>query len=323
MDSSRQHKKLQLNSDLGFLNQLDRFDILIPFIHLEKYLMMELERRNIKVYYQHSRLLITAPVNERPIWAQDWWPSCQILSDFSEAIDFLKSQKNLGIYYQTESDNLSKRIQNRIKNIPLKRIDYKVPHPFNFKFYTYTTIQDQVLFCAQPFQRFPFGWHEFNEDKQTPPNRAYLKLWELLSVYNIVPSSGSKIIEIGASPGGWSWVLSQFAAEVHTFDRAPLDPKLNPIKNIHHHIGDAFKIPFEQYQQCDWFFSDLICTPEKLYETINLWMKHSRIQNYVCTIKFKGDCDFDIMNQFLQIPGSRIIHLYQNKNEVTWIRTAE
>ena len=38
------------------------------------------------------------------------------------------------------------------------------------------------------------------------------------------------------------------------------------------------------------------------------------------TIKFKGDCDFDIIKKLLMIPDSKIIHLYQNKNEVTWIR---
>ena len=30
--------------------------------------------------------------------------------------------------------------------------------------------------------------------------------------------------------------------------------------------------------------------------------------------------DFDILKKLLEIPDSKIIHLYQNKNEITWIR---
>ena len=174
--------------------------------------------------------------------------------------------------------------------------------------------------CSSPFSRFPQGWHEFNENKIFPPNRAYLKLWELFTVHNLKYEKLDSVLDLGASPGGWSWVLSQYFKKVHAVDKAPLDKKIQKIANIEFHKGDAFKVSIQNFQDCNWLFSDIICTPAKSYALIEYWMKNSNIKNFVCTIKFKGECDFLIINKLLEIDNSKIVHLYQNKNEVTWIK---
>ena len=142
----------------------------------------------------------------------------------------------------------------------------------------------------------------------------------MFSVYNFAPGDKPDVLEIGASPGGWSWVLSEFSNQVHTIDRADLAPQVKMLKNIYHQTGDAFKLDAKKFKNCTWFYSDLICTPEKIYETVCYWIENSAIQNFICTIKFKGDCDFEMLKKFQTIPDSKIIHLYQNKNEVTWVK---
>ncbi len=325
MDYCLLHKKLLHN----LFESNTAFDLHIPFHGFQHELVRELKLKSVEILLELPRAVLSVAVNERPIWSQDWWPACQLKSCVSDTainlekqtIDFLKSQKNFGVYHQIEVNKISDRIHKKIKSLDVKRIKYQENHPFNFKFYAWTMISDYLIFCEKTNQRFPLGWHEFNEDKTTPPNRAYLKLWELFSVYNFAPTNKPEALEIGASPGGWSWVLSHFCSVVHTIDRAPLDQKLNSIQNIRHKIGDAFKLNSKDYDQCSWFYSDIICTPEKMYETVCFWLENSAIQNFVCTIKFKGDCDFEILKKFQQIPDSKIIHLYQNKNEVTWIKT--
>lgn len=307
------------------------FDLHIPFHGFQDELVRELILNSIDIILQLPRAILTKPCPQRPIWSQDWWPGCKLLDGTTslenksekEIVNFLKSQPKIGTYHQTEVSKLADRIQKKIKLLPQKRIKYQNPHPFNFKFYSWTAISDFVIFCYQPAQRFPLGWHEFEEDKVSPPNRAYLKLWELFSVYNLSPEPSCEVLEVGASPGGWSWVLSDLVSQVHTVDRAPLDLKLKSKLNITHHIGDAFKLNPANYQKCTWFYSDIICTPEKMYETVTFWLEHSKIRNFICTIKFKGSCDFEILKKFLEIPQSRIVHLYQNKNEVTWIKLDE
>ncbi len=326
MDYFLLHKKLLHN----ILNADQKFDLHIPFHGFQHELVRELELKSIKIILTLPRAILTEEVLYKPIWSQDHWRHCKVINceqtlenkNEKAAVDFLKSQPCLGVYHQIEINKISDRIRKKIKTISEKRISYQPNHPFDFNFYAWTMISDFLIFCEKTSQRFPLGWHEFQEDKSTPPNRAYLKLWELFAIHNLAPQNNPEVLEVGASPGGWSWVLSHFASVVHTVDRAALDPKLNSIKNIKHKIGDAFKLNPKDYDKCTWFYSDIICTPEKMYETVCYWIENSAIQNFICTIKFKGDCDFQILKKFEQIPDSKLIHLYQNKNELTWIKTS-
>jgi 23S rRNA (cytidine2498-2'-O)-methyltransferase len=110
---------------------------------------------------------------------------------------------------------------------------------------------------------------------------------------------------------------------VISVDKAPLDPKIAKIKNIHFLKKDAFKLKPEEVEKIDWLFSDIICEPSRLLELVQIWRK-AGIKNFVCTIKFKGETDFEIVELFKGIsgkgiPGSKVIHLYHNKHEITWI----
>lgn len=311
MDYYRQLKKLPPN-----------FTVLIPFNGHKEDLKKELLLGNHLIVLENDKLIIIHGTLLNFIWAQDQWQNCQV-AEFKtthEASQFIKSWPVLSCYYPCEQNEFGKKISNLVRQLPLKRIKYKPSHEFNFKFYVWTAIENLVIYSSSTKSRFPFGWHEFEEDKSIPPNRAYLKLWEVFSVYKIHPGKNDTALEIGASPGGWSWVLSQLCQNVETIDRAPLDQKVMKFGNIKHREGDAFKLNPIDFKNCTWFFSDIICTPEKLYETVQFWIKNSTIKNYVCTIKFKGDCDFDIIKKFLNIPSSQIVHLYHNKNEVTWIK---
>ncbi|OFZ31577.1 MAG: hypothetical protein A2622_03065 [Bdellovibrionales bacterium RIFCSPHIGHO2_01_FULL_40_29] len=295
------------------------FDILIPFHQFDHELVRELSLNSVAPILATDRLFITSHQKIKPIWAQDWWPNCVAISytSKSEILKTLKSKSVLGHYYASEDSKIAKGLLKELKNFDKKRIDYR--SQFQFKYFCWTAIGETIFICDQPISRFPIGWHEFNEDKSFPPNRAYLKLWELFTIYKLKPQPDAVAIELGASPGGWSWVLSQHFKKVYTVDRAELDPKIKKIQNIHHSIGDAFKVSDQDFNDCTWLFSDIICTPVKSYDLIMHWMNYSNIKNIVCTIKFKGDCDFEILAQLLKIKNSQIIHLYQNKNEVTWI----
>jgi 23S rRNA (cytidine2498-2'-O)-methyltransferase len=327
MDYFPLHKKLLLN-----INQAAHFfDLLIPFHGFHDELLRELKLKSVTILIDTPRAILTDNSDSTFVWAQDTWKKCKIFNceqsvenkNEKLAVSFLKQQPNFGIYHQIEVNKIADRILKKIKSLTVKRINYQPSHPFDFKFYAWSIISDFLIFSDQPTQRFPLGWHEFNEDKLTPPNRAYLKLWELFGVHNLNLKDKPEVLEIGASPGGWSWVLSQHASVVHTVDRAPLDIKLKNISQIRHKTGDAFKLKPEDYPNCTWLFSDLICTPEKMYETVCFWLEQGQIKNFVCTIKFKGNCDFEILKKFQAFPNSKIIHLYQNKNEVTWIMQHE
>ena len=199
-------------------------------------------------------------------------------------------------------------------------------HPFNFKFFTWTVVDEFIVYCQQPYQRFPLGWHEFNEDKAQPPNRAYLKLWEIFLTQNFFDLSAlsiSQCIEVGCSPGGWTWVLAQQFKSVYAIDKAPLSEQLNKFKNIKFMAEDAFKLDPKEFKSVRWFFSDIICTPQRMKALVSEWLIDSSVTHFISTIKFKGAVDFKFLNEFQieksKLGQSTIIHLYHNKNEVTWL----
>lgn len=296
------------------------FDVLIPFYQFENELERELALNNNSIFFKNEKIFIVENLFHKPIWSQDWWPKAKsILSESkSQMFKFLKSKPVLGHFYDSIQSKIGKSLVHDLRNLEKKRIDLN--SKFNFKYFSWTAFEDGIIFCDNPFSRFPIGWHEFNEDKKFPPNRAYLKLWELFTVHPFEFNKKEAVIDVGSSPGGWSWVLSQYFLKVYSIDKAELDSKIMYLPNIEYINGDAFKIQTENFKDCTWIFSDIICAPLKSYELIQNWLTHSSVKNFVCTLKFKGNCDFDILKKCLLIEGSQLIHLYQNKNEVTWFK---
>lgn len=295
------------------------FDVLIPFLQFEKELETELALLKKNIIHKTDKIFIVDHLLEKPIWAQDWWPKStgSKFESKSNILKELKSKPVLGHYYDADH-KLGKNLVKDLRKLEKRRIEFK--SNFKFNYFAWTLIDDFLITCDQPFSRYPSGWHEFVEDKTFPPNRAYLKLWEVFTLYDIHLEKTESVIDVGASPGGWSWVLSQLSKKVYSFDRAELAPQIGSISNIQFMKKDAFNLDYDELKDCTWLFSDIICTPARLYDLVTDCMKNSNIQNFVCTLKFKGDCDFDIIKKFLEIENSKIVHLYQNKNEVTWIR---
>jgi 23S rRNA (cytidine2498-2'-O)-methyltransferase len=70
----------------------------------------------------------------------------------------------------------------------------------------------------------------------------------------------------------------------------------------------------------DWLFSDVVCYPKRLLALAKNWLTSGLARRFVCTIKFQGATDFEVMREFAAIPGSKLLHLHHNKHELTWVR---
>jgi len=175
--------------------------------------------------------------------------------------------------------------------------------------------------CSSPF---PNGVIEFAQDKEGPPSRAYLKLWEALVRLRSWPKEGDLCLDAGASPGGWTWALSRLGAKVLAVDRAPLEPAIAVMPGVEYVRHDAFTLKPEDIGPVDWLFCDVACYPSRLYQWIEKWLESGLCGNFVCTIKMQGDSssiDFETPRRFSAIPGGEVVHLYHNKHELTWQKT--
>jgi 23S rRNA (cytidine2498-2'-O)-methyltransferase len=184
-----------------------------------------------------------------------------------------------------------------------------------------------ILAAADCESPFPGGIIEFEEDKLGPPSRAYLKLQEALVCAGKRPGIGERCLDAGACPGGWTWALARLGAEVLAVDRTPLEERVLAMPGVRFMKHDAFTLKPADVGPLDWFFSDVICYPPKLLEWVEKWLDSGLCENFICTIKWQGEADlrdqwFETTRRFANIPGSRVIHLYHNKHELTWIKLA-
>jgi 23S rRNA (cytidine2498-2'-O)-methyltransferase len=178
--------------------------------------------------------------------------------------------------------------------------------------------------CTSPF---PAGVIDFPEDHHGPPSRAYLKLWEALVLAGSFPAAGERCFDAGASPGGWTWTLANLGASVVACDRTPLDARIAALPGVTFVKHDAFTLNPQDIGPIDWLFCDAACYPQRLLGWIEKWLASGLCKRFVCTIKMQGSLDgtgantvdFDTPRRFAALPGGRVVHLYHNKHELTWL----
>ena len=183
------------------------------------------------------------------------------------------------------------------------------------------TLWEHDLLLASPSTSSPFadGEAHFEENRTEPPGRAYLKLWEAFTLDGRRPRHGELCVDLGASPGGWTWVLAGLGARVFSLDKAELAPQVGCLPNVNHCLGSGFGLDPRHVGRVDWLFSDMICYPERLLQVVRQWIGARACAHVVCTLKFQAETDHAVSRAFAAIPGGRLLHLFCNKHELTFI----
>ncbi len=178
---------------------------------------------------------------------------------------------------------------------------------------------DRML--ASPTQTSPFvnGEVSFIEDKVGPPSRAYLKLWEACTLWRAWPLPGQRCLDLGAAPGGWSWAIATLGAQVTAVDKAPLEPAIAAMPGVSVRQESAFGIDPAAEPPVDWLFSDVIAYPSRMLTLVKAWIAAGAARRIVCTLKFQAATDHASAEAFAAIPGGRLIHLFHNKHELTFL----
>ncbi len=269
--------------------------------------------------------LVLAEGHSSPVaWAANSWlePHHIAITSIGDAVKKLKAiQRNWALYPYAHHGR-AKLIAEQLPKVSAKPLLFPAAAP-TAPLGSWSLLQpDLMLASARCSSPFPNGEAQFVEDKTGPPNRAYLKLWEALTLAGVKPGPGDRCLDLGASPGGWTWVLANLGAEVIAVDKALLDPKVAAMPGVSHRAESAFGLDPRALGPIDWLFSDVICYPERLLRLVERWIAAGTVRRFICTIKFQGDTDVAAQAAFAAIPGSRLLHLTHNKHELTWIKLA-
>jgi 23S rRNA (cytidine2498-2'-O)-methyltransferase len=266
----------------------------------------------------NGRLLI----GDKPVaaaWAANIWHDCVELpvSSVGAAAQALRDVQRNWAMYAPLHHRRAALIQERLPHVSAKPIVFPAAAP-TAPLGSWTLLApDRMLMSARCSSPFPNGEAAFVEDKSGPPNRAYLKLWEALVRLGRWPQAGERCLDLGASPGGWTWVLARLGARVVAVDKAPLEPAVAAMPGVEWRGESAFALKPESVGPVDWLLSDIVCYPARLLHLVERWRESGLVKNFVCTIKFQGPTDHATAAAFAALPGAQVQHLHHNKHELT------
>lgn len=269
----------------------------------------------------HGRLVIAAGPPRAAAWTANVWrdPVRLPITSITDAAKQLRGIQRNWALYSLAHHRRAALIAEKLPKVSAKPLAFGAPAP-TAPLGSWTLLDpDTVLASASCSSPFPNGEASFIEDR-APPSRAYLKLWEAFTLLGVRPQPGETCLDLGASPGGWSYVLAKLGTRVIAVDKAPLDAKVLALPGVEPRRESAFALEPRDVGAVDWLFSDVVCYPKRLLALVEKFIAAGTVRNFLCTIKFQGETDFATQARFAAIPGSRLMHLHVNKHELTWIR---
>lgn len=279
----------------------------------------ELRRAGVAVNERHGLLRISESPPMHAAWAANtWWDAERIPIDSigHAARELRDRQRNWALYAPTLRGR-AELIAGKLPHVSARPLELGEVAP-DAPLGSWTLLErDLVLAAATCTVPFPNGVPQFVEDRKGPPSRAYLKLWEAFARLRRQPRPGDRCLDLGAAPGGWTWLLARTGAEVVAVDKAPLAHEVDALPNLTWSQGSAFALDPAEFGPVDWWCSDIACYPERLLDLVTRWLDAGQVRNFVFTVKFQGATDHAVAARFAALPDAQLFHLDQNKHELT------
>jgi 23S rRNA (cytidine2498-2'-O)-methyltransferase len=285
----------------------------------ERQLRDELALAGAGVDRRHGRLFFSDDLADAA-WALNTWLDVELLeiASIGAAARVLRDrQRNWAAYLPTHRGR-GELIAERLPHVSAKPLVLgEAPPTAPLGSWTLLT-PDLLALSCRCSSTFPNGEARFVERPDGPPSRAYLKLWEAFARLRRWPSAGDVCLDLGASPGGWTWTLAELGASVVAVDRAPLDPDVGRHDRVEWREGSAFALDPTAFDRVDWLCSDIVAYPTRIHALVERWLYSGRVRNMVVTVKFQGETDHDAARAFGSIAQGRLFHLWHNRHELTF-----
>lgn len=258
-------------------------------------------------------------------FALDVWLEPQLvhIQSISEAAKILRQKGKYWYLHPVTEIRRSRLIEEQLRKCPSLMSSFPLTKDIPVVGVFSLLDRNTLLYSSKRLKKWPDGQCFFIEDKVNPPNRAYLKLWEALFLLNKYPQPDETVLDLGASPGGWTYVMQSLGTQVTSVDKAELDAKIMTLPGITFLKQSAFALDPEQLTESyDWVLSDVACYPDRAYTLIKKWIASKKAKHLIFTIKLQGKTDLNTIKQFQSIPNSRILNLFYNKHEATFFYPA-
>lgn len=165
------------------------------------------------------------------------------------------------------------------------------------------------------------------------PSRSTSKLAEALVFMEASPKEGQTAVDLGAAPGGWTFLLATAGVDVTAIDHAELDlpPPAKMRGRVQHLKTNGLKyLPDEQI---DWLVCDMVMAGELTLEVLEKWLEAKRMRAFVVNVKLPPDQPWPAVKKALSLqqkylnsgawPKMFARHLYHDRSEITLMGMAQ
>ena len=155
-----------------------------------------------------------------------------------------------------------------------------------------------VALAPLPFEQrhllssYPKGEVPGASDKAAP-SRAFAKLVEAERRLGRAIQAGETCVDLGASPGSWTYWAVNRGAQVIAVDRSPLREDLMRHPRVVFEPRDAFT--FEPPRAVDWLLCDVIAAPERTADLLLGWVRRGWCRHFVVTVKLRDASGADAL----------------------------
>ena len=167
------------------------------------------------------------------------------------------------------------------------------------------------------------------------PSRSALKLEEALLVLldederKLLLRDNMQAADLGAAPGGWSWVLMRHGMKVTSVDNGPLRQNLLDSGRVDHLRADGFS--WQPKQTLDWMVCDMVEQPRRVAARMAEWFREGWCRQAVFNLKLpmkkrwdETSLCLDLFQQQAQRPLTiRARQLYHDREEITVFAAVE
>ena len=94
---------------------------------------------------------------------------------------------------------------------------------------------------------------------------------------------GMSAVDLGAAPGGWSWILTRHHIHVTAIDNGPLADSLLATGLVRHLRADGFS--WQPTQPVDWMVCDMVEQPRRVAARMAEWFAHGWCRRAVFNLK--------------------------------------
>ncbi len=121
------------------------------------------------------------------------------------------------------------------------------------------------------------------------PSRSALKLEEAFLTLldererGLLLRDNMQAADLGAAPGGWSWVLMRHGMMVTSVDNGPMRESLLDSGRVEHVRADGFQ--WQPRRRVDWMVCDMVEQPRKVADRMATWFREGWCKQAVFNLK--------------------------------------